>query len=465
MSKNILICTESLATGGVEAVVFNQSIALKEAGNNVYILSGDGEYRQKIEEKGIEWIPYNFKVKNTFDTQDVDHIVSIIKEKNINQIYVHKIICIPFMLMICSKVNLPYIAYVHDELPETYDWFIDNFNIYDLSVKLFFKNAYKIICISEKAKQYHQKRFGIDDSKYLVIKNSVNFDIYKCNHTIQKNLPENFVIVSRIAHEKFISVKNSIELFCAYSDKVPFETKLTIIGDGDKVDELKKILESKKEKYHIEYKGATNDVVSVINENDVVLGLNRCALEAMAIKRIVVLSGYENLKGIITPENIDMALEDNLSGNNLENISKETQLEQLLSLSKEEIERITQENYHKIEKENNINNNIYIIQEDVEKTNFNYEDIYSEINKISEKIGNLKQENDNIWKAREYFKEQAEEKEKEIEDLKRKNEELIKQKREVLEENKKNKEELIAIKNRKIYKVISRITNKTKFKF
>lgn len=465
MEKNILICTENLGTGGVEAVVFNQSIALKEKGNHVFILSGDGEYRKKIENQGIEWIPYEFQVKNTFAIQDVEKVVSWIKEKNIQQIYVHKIICIPLMLMVCSKLNVPYVVYVHDELPETYEWFINNFTIYDLSLKVFLENAYKIICISEKAKQYNQKYFGVEDSKYLVIKNSVNFDLYQCDHVIQKDLPENFTIVSRIAHEKFTSVKNSIELFCAYSDQVKFKTKLTIIGSGDKVEELMNLIEEKKENYNIQYRGATADVVSVMNENDVVLGMNRCALEAMATKRIVVLSGYENFKGILTPENIDLALEDNLSGNNLETISQESQVKQLLNLSKEKIERITEQNYKKLVEENNITNNLYTIPEDVENEKMDYESIYVEINKIFEKIRNLKQENDNIWKEREYFKEQTEGKETEITKLKKEKQELIQEKAKISEENKKDKEELIAIKNRKIYRLLNRITFNTKFKF
>ena len=459
MSKNILICTENLGTGGVETVVFNQSIALKEKGNNVYILSGDGEYKQKIEERGIEYIYYDFKVETTFDTQNVDKIVTIIKEKNIDEIYVHKIICVPLMLMVCSKVKVPYVVYIHDELPEVYDWFIDNFNIYDLSLKLFFKNAYKIICISENVKKYNQKRFGIDESKYLVIKNSVNFDIYKCNNKIQKNLPENFVIVSRIAHEKFVSVKNSIELFCTYSDKVQFDTKLTIIGDGDRVDELIEFVNSKKEKYNIEYKGATSDVVNIVNENDVVLGINRCVLEAIAIKRIVVISGYENLKGIVKPENISLALDDNFSGNNLESLTLEDQVEQLLSLSKDEIERITEENYNKIVAETDINNNVYMIQENEIKIDINYDDIYLEINKISEKMDKLRQENNSIWKEREYFKEQTESKDREIENLRNTNEKLIEEKNKIAEQNKKDKEELMTIKSRKLYKLVNKITN------
>ncbi len=49
--KNVLICLDRLDIGGVETFVFNQSIALKNKGYNITILSRDGLYRKGLEEK------------------------------------------------------------------------------------------------------------------------------------------------------------------------------------------------------------------------------------------------------------------------------------------------------------------------------------------------------------------------------------------------------------------------------
>ena len=56
MSKNILICTETLGIGGVESVVFSQALALKKKGFNGYVLAGNGENKSKIEKEKIEII-------------------------------------------------------------------------------------------------------------------------------------------------------------------------------------------------------------------------------------------------------------------------------------------------------------------------------------------------------------------------------------------------------------------------
>lgn len=466
MSKNILICSETLKTGGVETAVYNQAIALKEKGNNVYILSDDGDYRKDLEKKGIKWLSHQFTTNNLFDIEKAEKIVSMIQKENIQEIHVHKIICIPFMLMVCAKTKIPYIVYIHEVAPTIYDWFINSCNILNgLALKLFFKNAYKIICITNKVKEYNQKQFKLPDDKYLIIKNSINFEIYKSNSNIEKKLPENFLIVSRLANEKWISVKNAVEVFCEYSDKTGINTKLTIIGEGEKEEELRNFIKSKPKNYKIEYKGATNEVAKIVNENDVIFGLGRCVLEAMAIKRIAIISGYEKVKGIVKPENLELALEENLSGRNLKDLSIEEQVNELLALNHEKIRNITESNYKIIWEELNINKNIYNIPENVKNIDINYDDIYLEINKISEKIKNLKQENDNVWNEREYFRAQSEVKDREIENLRKTNEVLRNEKNVISEENKNHKEELIAIKNRKIYKILNKITNITKIKF
>lgn len=458
MSKNILICTENLGIGGVESVVINQAITLRKKGYKVYVLAGNGENKQKLEIEGIEIIEYNFKVVNMFDVADVDKIVSIIKEKEISEIHIHKIICIPLMLMVCGKLNLPYVYYAHDEIPEVYDWFIDNFNIYSLSIKIFLENAYKIICISENAKKYIEQNFNIENQeKYIIKRNSVNFDIYIIKQELSIKEVKKFLIVSRIAHEKIVSVKNSIKVFCKYTDQTGLDTKLTIVGDGDKKEEIEELVRNLSNKYNIQYDGAVDNVTDIINENDVILGLNRCVLEAMAIKRIAVLSGYKNLKGIITPQNIDLALEDNLSGNNLEDVSLEKQVEELVNLSKQRINEITEFNFEKLKKENDINNNLFVIENCNETTNMDYSDIYLEINKMSEKIINLKKQNDAIWKEREFFCKQNECKEKKILDLEKENNKLLEERKKLSNEIKRNTDELNVIKEGKVYKLIDKI--------
>ena len=53
MKKSILICLEQLGIGGVETAVVNQAIALKEKGNEIFILAKKGIYSQVLKEKVV----------------------------------------------------------------------------------------------------------------------------------------------------------------------------------------------------------------------------------------------------------------------------------------------------------------------------------------------------------------------------------------------------------------------------
>lgn len=461
MSKNILICTETLGIGGIETVVYNQAIALKKKGCNVYVLAEDGEYKNKIEENGIECIYYNFKTRDTFEVESVNNLISIIKEKKITEIQVHQIGCMPLMLMVCIKTKIPYLVYMHDALPKTYDWFIESFNIYNFVIKTFLQNAQKIICITESVKEYNKKRFEIDESKFLVIKNSINFDEYKCTKKMQTEKLTKFLIVSRMQTEKITSIKNAIEVFCMYTDKTSLNTKLTVIGDGSEKQEIIDYINKKNEKYNIEYKGGTNEVNKYVNENEVVFGLGRCILEAIAMKRIAVISGYEKMKGIVK-NNLEQALNENLSGRNLQDLEIEKQVEEIINLTKNEIEKTTDENYQLIKSELDINNNIYTIPEETNTLEVDYFYVFQEINNFVTKINSLKEENEKIWKEREWFKNQEETKietkNKEIQELNK----IIEQYKKEESKYKIQIEEVKKITDGRLYKILRKIKNTKK---
>ena len=61
-----------------------------------------------------------------------------------------------------------------------------------------------------------------------------------------------------------------------------------------------------------------------------------------------------------------------------------------------------------------------------------------------------------------YEKDRKSLKDIEIENLRKTNEKLVEEKNNIIEQNKKDKEELTAIKNSKIYKLVNKITNITK---
>ena len=58
---------------------------------------------------------------------------------------------------------------------------------------MYFKYAEKIVAIQEKSKIENKKKFCINDDKYLIIKNSIDFDKFKINDNDIPKKIENFL--------------------------------------------------------------------------------------------------------------------------------------------------------------------------------------------------------------------------------------------------------------------------------
>ncbi len=98
-----------------------------------------------------------------------------------------------------------------------------------------------------------------------------------------------------------------------------------------------------------------------IEESDLVIGIDRCILEAIAMKRIAVISGYENLGQIVEEKNIETEIKENFCGRSL-NIGKIDELAKIIAnFTKEEITNIVEKNYNQISKKLDINKNLYTV--------------------------------------------------------------------------------------------------------
>ena len=198
-----------------------------------------------------------------------------------------------------------------------------------------------------------------------------------------------FLIVARLAEEKYYSIKNAIDLYHEYEklSEHPEELSLTIVGDGnvrEKLEEYVKNLD--------------------LEKSDVVMAIGRCILEAIAMKRLSIISGVKDLKAMVIPENINDAIDTNFTGKLQEkedgtiipemksNEPKELAIS-LKEMDISSIKNIVENNYNVIYDRLNIESNSYYINDILKKE---YEDFLiktlSIINNKNEDIN----ENENL---------------------------------------------------------------------
>lgn len=362
--KTILLCLNQLGAGGVETAALNQTIQLIKRDYRVVILAKDGIYRKKFEEEGAIFIENNFVVSNKYDIEKINIVIEIINKYNVEQVHIHQFDCINTLFPACILTKTPYVAYAHTGITGIYDWFEKCYICYKMLFKLYFNCSEKIIAITEQAKQEIIEKYSIDKEKIMVIKNSIDFESFSVkNITIPKEI-KNFLIISRMSKEKVNSIKNSIYIFKEYL-KYNNKSKLTIVGDGEYKDEIQKEIEDIS--LNVQFEGEKNNIAEIIAQNDVVIALDRCILETIAIKRIPIISGYEGIKGIVTPEIIKEASNTNFSGKKFENKNVQEIVQEIIKLDEKEIVRIVEENYKFAYENLNSSKNIYLI-ENYEKT-------------------------------------------------------------------------------------------------
>ena len=188
MANNILICLERLDIGGVETAVINKAEAFKNKGCNVYVIAKPGVYNEVLEAKGIQCINFEFTLTDSPDFEKINEICEIIRKYNIDQVHIHQYACLPYagFAAICKRI--PYNIYLHSSsVIEVYEWYMNCFQIQKLYMKYFFENAYKLIAITPKAARDTQNFFELPNDKFLIERNSINFNDYITNSEVSRN--------------------------------------------------------------------------------------------------------------------------------------------------------------------------------------------------------------------------------------------------------------------------------------
>lgn len=447
-NKSILICLERLDVGGVETSVYNQSLVFKKKGYDVVVLAKQGIYNEKLQSKGIICIDFEFDLANEINSDKTKRIIEIIKQYNVGQVHIHQLPCVLNVLTACLITNTPYIAFVHSRLTEVYDWYINNFSIYKRLLKFYFENAYKIITLNHASIELNAKYFNIDKEKYKVLKNSIVFDEYVSNTEVTS--VKKFMIISRIAPEKIIPIQNGIKCFIEYANTFEqFDGQLAIYGDGNEenIEKIKKYIEeNNSNNYNISLAGSTNEVAKEMEKYDVVIAMGRCIIEAMATKRLAIVTSPDELKFLIDSTNIYDAIEGNFASNDLKAQKLEDIIEQLKNLNTEQIKKITKENYQIALNELNMFTNAYCIEETdindkyeiqlIELMNIQLEDLKSQRDK------NTTEESADVIEQQ---KKIIEEQKNVIENKEQRNTELF--------------NELSSVYNSKRFKVVNKIAN------
>lgn len=385
MKKKILICLEQLGIGGVETAVLNQITVYRKRGYDVLVLAKDGVYRKTIEKMGVKYLEFHYLLENQYGMDSYDSLISMIKSEKITEVHIHQYPCYLYLVPVCLTLQIPFITYIHSSVAGTFEWFEKTYPVYQPLFQLTFEKASAIVCITDEIKKEHQKLFQIEGKKYRVLPNSLDFSYYHTEKEIG-SFRDKLLYIGRFSEEKRKSIEKSIELFFEIYHQNS-NVSLDIIGDGP----LKTELEVKYREYkdNIRFLGATTDVATVMDNYGIVMGMDRCMLEALSLKKIAILCSYDGKATFIEEQNIEAISKENFSGHHIEDYKKLAT--KLMSLDEEQCSKMVNKNYRFVKKHFDIERNVF--DEDITWKYYPLSCLYFEKeNKINQIMKQLQQE-------------------------------------------------------------------------
>ena len=412
-SKNILLCLEQLRIGGVETYAINQAIALKNKKFNVIIASKDGIYRKIAEEKGIKWIEFDFEIENFFNLEKIEKMMNIIKEHRITEVHMHTFVTSSVVFPACLMLDIPFFIYVHtgiSVIEDNFEWFENTSIVLKENLKDIFKHAYRIVTINTQTIDFIKKRYNITDvNKFVYIRNSIDFEEYRSNKQISRI--NRVLIVSRMDELKKDSIKNGILFFQELNKLNDSKLELNIAGDGPEKEKIEEFITNNKIE-NVNCLGAVTNIKEQIEKSEIVIGVGRCVLEAIAMKRIAIISGYEKITGLVNFENIPCEIDENFVGAKLKGKDVTKLAHDINSMSLDEIKNTVETNYELIKEKLDINKNIIICDIDNYKYNINnelYKILINNSEILGKKLESATEKIENDWKEHLKYKDYMEE--------------------------------------------------------
>lgn len=295
---NILIISDKFSQGGLETHIDTMYELLKENNNIIFAFSSyqKGKYLKNAEV--IEG--FNFRLNSSIKEfcNDIDRLVSVIKENRIEVIHVHPFYCIFPALFAANITNTKIVFTYHGRMSLNFISSCNEQILYYFAIENIFN---KIFCVAEDAIPWFN---NFKKNQAVFFPNILDETKYK-EHKVIKN--RKWALVSRLDNDKI----EEIEKIIRYLPNLEIES-IDIYGSGLEEENLKILVQELKLQKKVKFKGYKENIFTCLDNNyNGVIGLGRVAIEALTMNYPVILIGYGKVCGLINDEILNHVQKDN----------------------------------------------------------------------------------------------------------------------------------------------------------
>ncbi len=296
----ILILTMSLGIGGAETHVLELSRALAADGHTVTVASHGGVFVDALTAAGVRHLEVPLHTKKTAAIRTAFRALTAHLAQNDYDV-IHAHARIPGFLghILARRFDIPFVTTCHLNFSTVWYW------------RMLTRTGERALAVSEDLKQYLTDNYRMPPEKIDVTVNGINLaaidEAAADAPAVQAELAipdgDHILTVTRLDRQCAAYVYRLIEAMPQIVSARP-QARLIIVGGGDVLCEIRDLAAKTDEILgggHIFVTGPRHDVSRILPLADVFVGVSRAAMEAMAARIPVVLTGHQGHLGVFTP--------------------------------------------------------------------------------------------------------------------------------------------------------------------
>jgi len=313
----VLELAMGLDIGGAETHIVSLSRSLREMGWNVLVASGGGRRVEDITGSGIEHFDVPLGSRNPLKMlRAYKSLIDIVKSRNVDLIHAHARIPAWIGTYVSRQLHVPLVTTYHWTFVSGFPW------------NLVSRQGDLTIAVSDVIKDYITREFGFDGEKITVIPNGIDCREFRPLSEEESRdirmavVPEAvqgpvLVYASRMTPELSATACLTIEAVSRLAQTFP-GISLLIAGDGESLSRVERAAQEvnrRSGREMVKCLGFVSDMARVYQASDLVIGMSRVVLEAMACGKPCIVAGPQGDFGQVTPDNVDELEERNFTSN------------------------------------------------------------------------------------------------------------------------------------------------------
>lgn len=311
---NVLTITQSFVLGGLESRIHGDFNWANEHGIGTYLATSENVVEGNLPKASLG-IATGLNICDTTSSTDllrtVTHLADIVEQQHIDVVHAHPFAALWPAFLVSQLTRRPLIVSLHgpaslSPAQRGIQW--------RLQMAFVLTHASLLACVSRETDDL--VRSLVFHDRIRIFPNCVDTKRF---YPIPKKPSGRWALISRLDEHK----KDGVAAFFEMLPELPI-IQLDVIGDGVCRSELERLAcSSRLNKKIIRFLGAHQNIDTLMNEYDGVVGMGRVALEALAKALPVILLGYDGVKGGLKEELIERVAYSNFSGRGLENTSSD----------------------------------------------------------------------------------------------------------------------------------------------